>query len=73
MTVPVLGVVGEEDSADHHRMTRSAVTAVRDGRGVATIAGAGHYPNLERPEQWARIVDGFLADFGIPSPAAQSA
>jgi pimeloyl-ACP methyl ester carboxylesterase len=73
VTVPVLGVVGDEDSADHHRMTHSAVTAVRDGRGVATIAGAGHYPNLERPEEWARIVDGFLADLGIPSHTAESA
>lgn len=71
VTVPVLGIVGEEDSADHHRMTHSAVNTVRDGRGVATIAGAGHYPNLERPEEWARIVDGFLADLGIPSPAAE--
>ncbi|MQW78006.1 alpha/beta fold hydrolase [Nocardioides sp. dk4132] len=73
VTVPVLGIVGEEDSADHHRMTRRAVTAVRDGRGVATIAGAGHYPNLERPEQWAQIVDAFLADLGIPRPADESA
>ena len=73
VTAPVLGVVGEEDSADHHRMTQRAISAVRDGRGVATIAGAGHYPNLERPEQWARIVDDFLADLGIPSPAAPSA
>lgn len=69
----MLGIVGVEDSADHHRMTQRAVTAVRDGRGVSTIAGAGHYPSLERPGEWARIVDGFLADLGIPTPVVDSA
>lgn len=73
VTVPVLGIVGGDDSADHHRMTQRAVTAVQDGREVATIAGAGHYPNLERPGEWARIVDGFLAHLGIPTAVVDSA
>lgn len=68
VAVPVLGIVGEEDGVDHHRMTERAVASVRDGRGVATIAGAGHYPNLESPQEWAELVDGFLTHLGIPPP-----
>lgn len=58
--VPVLGIVGELDYADHHRMTERAVAAVQDGRGVVTISNAGHYPNLERPQEWEAIIDTFL-------------
>lgn len=58
--VPVLGIVGELDYADHHRMTERAVASVADGRGVVTIPAVGHYPNLEQPEQWERAVDTFL-------------
>ncbi|WP_114906357.1 alpha/beta fold hydrolase [Ornithinimicrobium murale] len=60
ITVPVLGIVGELDYVDHHRMTERAVSSVVDGRGVVTIPGAGHYPNLEQPAQWERTVDTFL-------------
>ncbi len=58
--VPVLGIVGEFDGIDHHRMCDRAVGAVRDGRGVRRIAGAGHFPNLEQPGEWERLVDDFL-------------
>lgn len=60
IAVPVLGVVGDLDYADHHAMTQRAVVAVQDGRGVVTIQGAGHYPNLEQPQQWERVIDDFL-------------
>ena len=60
ITVPVLGVVGELDYVDHHRMTERAVAAVQDGRGVVRIADAGHYPNLEQPTEWERVIDDFL-------------
>lgn len=60
ISVPVLGVVGELDYADHHAMTERAVASVQDGRGVVTIADAGHYPNLEQPQEWERVIDTFL-------------
>lgn len=60
ITVPVLGIVGEEDFTDHHAMTERAVASVQQGRGVVRIANAGHYPNLEQPVAWERVVDSFL-------------
>ncbi|WP_109471416.1 alpha/beta fold hydrolase [Ornithinimicrobium cavernae] len=60
ISVPVLGIVGELDFTDHHRMTERAVAGVRDGRGVVRIPGAGHYPNLEQPLAWEHAVDDFL-------------
>lgn len=60
IAAPVLGIVGELDFVDHHRMTEQAVEAVPDGRGVVTIPGAGHFPNLENPEAWEQAIDAFL-------------
>ena len=60
IAVPVLGIVGDLDYVDHHRMTDRAVASVPDGRGVVRIAGAGHYPNLEQPAAWEHAVDDFL-------------
>ena len=65
ITVPVLGIVGELDFVDHHRMCERAVSSVADGRGVVSIPGAGHYPNLERPQEWSEAVDVFLDDLGL--------
>lgn len=62
ISVPVLGVVGELDFVDHHRMTERLVASVPDGRGVVRIPGAGHFPNLEQPLAWEQTVDRFLDD-----------
>lgn len=71
ITVPVLGIVGALDYEDHHRMCHRLLDGVADGRGVVTIEGAGHFPNLERPQEWARAVDAFLDEVGsvLPQPA----
>lgn len=71
ITVPVLGIVGEADFPDHHRMCERALATVRDGRGMVQIPGAGHFPNLERPAEWEQAVDAFLDDVGVPAPAGQ--
>ena len=65
INVPLLGIVGELDGADHHHMCERAVAGVQDGRGVARIEGAGHYPNLERPAEWDAIIDDFLPDLDV--------
>ena len=70
ISVPVLGIVGDADGIDHHRMCERAVASVQDGRGVARIEDAGHYPNLERPAEWDAIVDDFLADLGVVAAGA---
>jgi len=69
ISVPVLGIVGAADGADHHRMCERALRSVQNGRGVARIEDAGHYPNLEQPAEWDRIVDAFLAN--LPPAGAQ--
>lgn len=66
ITVPVLGIVGELDFPDHHRMCARALAAVPDGRGVVTVPGAGHFPNLEEPPAWEDAVDAFLDAIGVP-------
>lgn len=65
ITVPVLGIVGELDALDLINDCRRALDLVADGRGVATIAGAGHFPNLEQPQAWDRIVEDFLVEIGV--------
>lgn len=65
ISVPVLGIVGDLDGIDHLRMCERAVGSVPDGRGVARIKDAGHYPNLERPAEWDAIVDDFLSDLDM--------
>lgn len=65
IAVPVLGIVGELDYGDHHRMCERAIAAVQDGRGVVRIPGAGHLPNLERPAEWEAAVEAFLDQIGV--------
>jgi len=72
IAVPVLGIVGELDFGDHHRMTARAVESVQDGRGVVWIPGSGHYPNLEQPEAWEQAIDAFLDDALAAEPAGSS-
>ena len=59
LAAPVLLVAGEGDhkfAALARRMARSIGPTAR----VALVAGAGHAAHLERPEQVAGLVDGFL-------------
>jgi len=57
--VPVLAVNGALDSSDHLGMAERLARTVGNGRAV-TIDGAAHYPNLERPKEFAEILDAFL-------------
>jgi pimeloyl-ACP methyl ester carboxylesterase len=61
--VPVLVVVGAEDEytpVDAARRVHAAVP----GAALAVVEGAGHLPNLERPEEFTGVVARFLADLG---------
>ncbi|WP_323098212.1 hypothetical protein [Intrasporangium sp. YIM S08009] len=46
-------------------MGRRLAAGVRDGRH-AEVAGAAHYPNLERPELWDAAVQAFLEEVLVP-------
>ena len=61
ISVPVLAVHGALDSPDHLGMAQRVVDTVPDGRAV-TLPGAAHYPMVERPDDYTRVVTGFLAE-----------
>jgi len=58
--VPTLVVTGDEDVNDIHRIADRLATGI-PGAERATIAGAAHLPNLERPEDFDRVVLDFLS------------
>jgi 3-oxoadipate enol-lactonase len=62
--VPTLVVTGDEDVADIHEISDRLVAGISGARR-ATIADAAHLPNLERPDEFDRIVLGFLAEHGV--------
>jgi pimeloyl-ACP methyl ester carboxylesterase len=61
---PTLVVTGDEDVSDIHRIA-DRLAAEIPGARRATIAHAAHLPNLERPEEFDRLVLGFLSEHGI--------
>ena len=59
LTIPVLIVVGERDPK--YAETGEAMRRRIPGSALATVEGAGHCPHLERPQQFADLVERFLA------------
>ena len=64
--VPVLVVVGEEDTLTPVAESRLIATSVPHAR-LEVIPGAGHLSNLEAPEAFNRVLLDFLADLPIPT------
>ena len=62
--VPTLVLTGDEDVADIHEIAERLAREI-PGAERATIAGAAHLPNLERPDEFDRIVLGFLSQHGV--------
>lgn len=58
IAVPVLAVAGAED-AKYAAVAEEMATALPRGR-AALIPGAGHAPQLERPEEFAGLLTDFL-------------
>jgi 3-oxoadipate enol-lactonase len=59
ITARTLVAVGELDKRDFHAIADRLESGIA-GAERATIAGAGHLPSLERPEETARLVRRFL-------------
>ncbi|MGW0578185.1 alpha/beta fold hydrolase [Streptomyces sp. NPDC002920] len=57
--VPVLTVNGALDTADVLAAAQRLADTVRHGRSVL-IEGTGHYPNMEKPEEFTAAVTDFL-------------
>jgi 3-oxoadipate enol-lactonase len=63
VAAPALVVVGEDDRPDIHAMA-DALAAGTPGAERALLDGTAHLPNMERPEEFNRVVLDFLAKAG---------
>jgi 3-oxoadipate enol-lactonase len=61
LEVPVLAVAGEADMPDFKAGAREIAGLVRHGR-CEIVRGAGHLAPLETPDEFRRLLLGFLAD-----------
>jgi pimeloyl-ACP methyl ester carboxylesterase len=59
ITAPTLLIWGENDTATPLKDARTMERLIPDA-GLVTFAGAGHYSFLERPAQFAAVLDSFL-------------
>jgi pimeloyl-ACP methyl ester carboxylesterase len=59
LAIPVLAVIGADDSDDHRRSAERLADSVAGGR-KATIADAAHYPNLDHPAEFDALITGFI-------------
>ncbi len=61
---PTLVVVGTDDALTPMRYSHEIVEWIKPGYGVLiTITGGGHNAPLEKPEEWTRILGGFLSRY----------
>lgn len=61
---PTLVVVGTDDVLTPMRYSHEIVEWIKPGYGVLiTITGGGHNAPLEKPEEWTRILGGFLGRY----------
>jgi 3-oxoadipate enol-lactonase len=62
--VPTLVVTGDEDVRDIHEIADKLAAEIY-GAERARIAGSGHVPSLERPDEFDRVVLAFLRKHGV--------
>jgi 3-oxoadipate enol-lactonase len=62
--VPTLVVTGDKDVRDIHEIADRLAGEI-PGAERAHIAGAGHLPSLERPDEFDRVVLAFLEQHGV--------
>jgi 3-oxoadipate enol-lactonase len=62
--VPTLVVTGDEDLRDIHEIADKLADEI-PGAERAHIAGAGHLPSLERPDEFDSVVLAFFGKHGV--------
>jgi pimeloyl-ACP methyl ester carboxylesterase len=65
--VPLMSVFGADDEICEPGTSQAAYETVPGARTV-TIEGAGHSPNVERPQQTARLIEGFANEMDVDPP-----
>jgi 3-oxoadipate enol-lactonase len=63
LTLPTLAIAGSEDGATPPDLVRETAGLVRGSR-FHLIRGAGHLPCVEAPQEYARVLTGFLQEIG---------
>ena len=63
--VPLLSIFGSEDQICDPESSQAAYAAV-PGAQVAEVEGAGHSPNVEKPEETAALIEEFAAEGSVP-------
>lgn len=63
IAAPTLVVVGEEDLSTPVALVRDTAERITGAR-FEIIAGAGHIPSIERPEDLAQLISSFLHEVG---------
>jgi pimeloyl-ACP methyl ester carboxylesterase len=63
VTAPTMVVVTDDDFFPEQALRSDVAARFADAR-VGEVRGAGHFPHLERPEQLARLIAGYLTELG---------
>lgn len=63
LTLPTLAIAGNEDGSTPPDLVRSTAALIAGSR-FELIDDAAHLPCVEKPEQYARILTGFMQDIG---------
>lgn len=63
LRLPTLGIAGSEDGSTPPDLVRETVDLIPGAR-FELIRGAGHLPCVEAPEEFARILNAFIAEVG---------
>ncbi len=63
LTLPTLAIAGSEDGSTPPEVVRATADLIAGAR-YAQIDDAGHVPCIEQPEEYARLLNGFIAETG---------
>ncbi|MEO9827567.1 MAG: 3-oxoadipate enol-lactonase [Paracoccaceae bacterium] len=61
LSLPTLAIAGSEDGSTPPDLVRETADLIKGSR-FELIRGAGHLPCVEKPEEYARLLTGFLKD-----------